>query len=470
MPKAKKLPSGSWRAQVYSHTEPVFENGKPVLDEKTGKQKIKRIYESFTSDDPSSAGRREAELAAAQFAQDKDRRSSKVKLTLGEALDHYIESRSATRSPRTIMDYECTRRNYLQGLMDKQLSKITQDDIQEAINQEAVHLSPKTLRNVHGLTSAVFNQYRPEFTLNTALPPKEKPNLYIPSNEDIKSLIGAARGTELELPILLSAFGPMRRGEICGLYAGDIKDNTVHVTGNMVRYTAKRAVSKNETLMYDGKWLLKRPKSYDGDRFIRYPDYVKNLWGGKSDRIVDLHPDMITDRFGRLIKRIDLPHFRFHDLRHYSASIQHALGIKDAYIMSRGGWGNDRVLKEVYRHTLDDKQEEMDQIANRYFTELSRERADVSIALPADYDRNEYIDLLYECCGYVLQHNLQHPNDEIKNFDQLLTAILDDYELNDLANIKEKLLKESIHAYELENKQIFLNWIVRWLDTIKEFS
>lgn len=118
--------------------------GKPVFDHNTGKQKEKRVYESFTSDDPSPAGRKEAEFQAAQFAMNKDTRS-KSKLTLGEALDKYIESRSATRSPRTIMDYECTRRNYLQGLMDKNITRITQEDIQNAINQEALHLSPKSI-------------------------------------------------------------------------------------------------------------------------------------------------------------------------------------------------------------------------------------------------------------------------------------------------------------------------------------
>lgn len=51
MATAKKLPSGSWRCLAYSHTE-------KVIDPKTGKWKDKRIYESFTSDDPSRAERK----------------------------------------------------------------------------------------------------------------------------------------------------------------------------------------------------------------------------------------------------------------------------------------------------------------------------------------------------------------------------------------------------------------------------
>lgn len=67
MAKAKKLPSGSWRCQAYSHSVPVYDKtGHIVIDEKTGKQKMRRIYESFTAD-----SRKEAELLAAQFQVEK---------------------------------------------------------------------------------------------------------------------------------------------------------------------------------------------------------------------------------------------------------------------------------------------------------------------------------------------------------------------------------------------------------------
>ena len=39
--------------------------------------------------------------------------------------------------------------------------------------------------------------------------------------------------------------------------------------------------------------------------------------------------------------------------------IQHALGIPDAYIMQRGGWGNDGTFKTVYRHALKGRSNEM---------------------------------------------------------------------------------------------------------------
>lgn len=57
---------------------------------------------------------------------------------------------------------------------------------------------------------------------------------------------------------------------------------------------------------------------------------------GIDGRLIKATPDQITHRFLRAIKSSGLPPFRFHDLRHYAASIMHAIGVPDQYIMQRG--------------------------------------------------------------------------------------------------------------------------------------
>lgn len=336
MATAKKLPSGSWRILVYSHTD----------------QDGKRRYKSFTA-----PTKKEAEFLAADYQMKKSIDLTCKKITFGEALDKYIEDRSAVLSPRTVMDYKRIRKNEIQSLMPVQISEITQDMIQRIVNEDTKKHSPKTVRNTHGLISAVLKEERPEFALNTRLPQKKRPNLYVPTDNDVKMLMSAVEGTEMELPILLAAFGPMRRGEICALNSSNINGNTVHVSENMV-------------ITAEHKWVIKAPKSYAGDRYIEYPDFVAEKWEGRSGRIVGLTPDHISNKFTRILKQAGIPHFRFHDLRHYSASVQHALGIPDAYIMQRGGWSSDGVLKDVYRHTMQDRQARMTDIANKHFSEL----------------------------------------------------------------------------------------------------
>ena len=110
-----------------------------------------------------------------------------------------------------------------------QLNRLTQQDIQNAINLESIRLSPKSVRNTHGLISAVLRQYKPYMRLTTALPQKVRPEPYISTDDEIKTLMEYVAGTDLELPVLLAAFGPMRRGEICALDTDHIKGNRVHV-------------------------------------------------------------------------------------------------------------------------------------------------------------------------------------------------------------------------------------------------
>lgn len=49
--------------------------------------------------------------------------------------------------------------------------------------------------------------------------------------------------------------------------------------------------------------------------------------------VLNPQKEWVVKRFTDILKKVGLPHFRFHDLRHYCASIRHALGIPDAYIM-----------------------------------------------------------------------------------------------------------------------------------------
>lgn len=353
MPTAKKLPSGSWRCQVFSHYEYV-----PLPD---GTTKKKRIYESFTCDDPSRAGKRRAEAMAAEYADKKERRSHpEFRLTFGEALTKYIDERSDVLSPASIRKYRSMQRNCLAPLSDYKLKDVTQDIIQKLINEASGSMSPKSVRDMNGLITAVMARFAPDIRLKTSLPKKVRPNIYIPSEEDIRRLVQAVKGTNMEVPVMLAAFGAMRRGEISALRKSDISGNVIHVS---------------KTMVYSDNcdWIVKTPKSYAGDRFVTVPRFVVDAFHALPGDGIDMTPNKITSSFEHVLKRAGVKHFRFHDLRHYNASIQHALGIPDAYIMQSGGWGNDSVLKEVYRHAIPDIQDQMNSKAINYFESMQHE-------------------------------------------------------------------------------------------------
>ena len=349
MPKAKKLPSGSWRCRVYSHTEKIaFPDGTI---------KEKKVYESFTCDDPSSAGRRECERMAAEFAAGKEQLSHSGRMmTFGQALDMYIEERSAILSPASIRKYNNMKKNAFPDILNVALKDLNQDMVQKYVNGYSANHSSKSVRDAHGLIVAVLNRYYPQVAFRTTLPKKERPDTYVPSDNDIKKLIDEVMDTDMELPVYLAAFGAMRRGEIAALQASDLSGNTVHVSKSMVESPS-------------GEWIVKAPKSYAGDRFVTLPDFVVQKFP-KSGSVTHLNPTMISQHFSRVRKHINLDQMRFHDLRHYCASIMHAIGIPDAYIMQMGGWGNDGVLKSVYRHVLEEEQKKENAKAVKHFSEM----------------------------------------------------------------------------------------------------
>lgn len=231
------------------------------------------------------------------------------------------------------------RNNMFPELMGMNINILTSATIQKSINFFAANHNPKTVRNAYGLLTAVLSMFRPNFHLNITLPQKQKTEMYIPDDNDIRILLDLVKGHRIEIPILLAAFGPMRRSEICALTSDDIHGNII---------TVNKAMVKNS----ENKWVIKSPKTFSSYRNIDYPDFVIKRLDGISGNLTDMTPAAITDEFARVIKKSKLPHFRFHDLRHYAVSTLHAINVPDKYIMARGGWATNHTMNNVYNHIL----------------------------------------------------------------------------------------------------------------------
>ena len=334
MAKAKQLPSGSWRVQASL-----------TIDGK-------KITHSFTAETA-----RKAEALALQWQELTKEETKSSNMTLREAYSRYIAAKEKVLSPGTVREYKRSAERDLQSIMDLKINLLTQEKIQMAITLESVDHSPKTVRNIHGLLVAVLKMFRPEFVVRTALPQKKPVNLYIPDDKDITKLINYIKGTDMEIPVLLAAFGPMRRGEICALTSDDVKDNIVHVNKALVQNDKK-------------EWVIKPPKTFSSYRQIEYPDFVIERLSGISGKITNLTPSVITKQFSKILKEAEIPHFRFHDLRHYAVSILHAMNIPDKYIMARGGWQTNHTMNNVYNHTLKNIQNEFNNKISEHFTDV----------------------------------------------------------------------------------------------------
>lgn len=66
----------------------------------------------------------------------------------------------------------------------------------------------------------------------------------------------------------------------------------------------------------------------------------------------------------------------FHDLRHVNASALSVLHVPDKYIMERGGWSSDKVMKGTYMQTFKSERIAVDNKIDEYFNEILLEKHD----------------------------------------------------------------------------------------------
>ena len=335
MAKAKKLKSGNWRVLVYEYTD----------------ENKKRHYKSITA-----PTKKEAEYQAAEYALTR-KDESYEDLTLKEAYQRYIDSKSSVLSPSTIAGYDYAKRTYFQKLMPIKLSKINAKLIQTAVNELAATHSPKTVRNAHGLLHSVIKAYHPSFEFNTTLPQRIKPQYTIPTTSDINILLDNANEI-IRIPILLASQGGLRRSEICALTPSDFTDFGVNI-------------NKAAVLDVNKKIVVKTTKTIAGTRFVPLPQNV--IAEAREWKHFGITPRNLTNQYCRLRDKANIPKFSFHKLRHYFASELHAQGIPDQYIAKIGGWETVEMLHRIYQHTLRDKQEEMsEKIINIFDTNFQK--------------------------------------------------------------------------------------------------
>lgn len=312
--KIEKLPSGSYRIRkMYKgKTYTVITDYKP-----TQKEAIQLMAD---------------ELAKVQ--------EQRARMTFENAARDYIESKYNVLSPSTIQGYEAILRTLPQNFLKKNIREITAVDIQTEINRISGNLSPKTVRNRHGFLSAVLGMFCPDLKLNTTMPQKVKNEPYIPTDEDIRKILECAKGTVYEIPIVLACYG-MRRSEICALTLDDINGDVVIINKAKVQNERK-------------EWVTKSTKTTASTREIIIPAEIAAKIT-EQGFVYKGYPGKITDFLTATQKKLGIPHFSIHKLRHYFASRMSAMNVPEADIMKFGGWETDYVMKGVYRHAMEDK-------------------------------------------------------------------------------------------------------------------
>ena len=336
LPKAQKLPSGSWRVQV--------------------KAAGRRI--SVVDEDPGVA---QAKAMAIREGLIEERARPKA-VTLDQAIREYIAARGNTLSPSTIRGYETVRRNRFADLMQRDIHTITRRDVQTAVNREALKVSPKTVANAYGVIRPVLAAYGVD-AAGVSLPKKSKPQKKYIQLEEIGKLLEEARGDDCEIGILLAVWLGLRRSEILGLCWDCVDEDkgTVTVRRTLVPDSANKYVLREMT------------KNQSSNRVVRCPPYIMDRLaaqrkGRTSGRVFPWHPDTLRKHIHRVCAAAGITDTTTHGLRHTNAAVMRSLGVSTQHAMERGGWTEEKTYKGLYSYAFESVSTAEDEMIDGFFS------------------------------------------------------------------------------------------------------
>ena len=251
-------------------------------------------------------------------------------------IERWIEGRKSEISPSTYRNYqhmaEHHMRNYFGEIQLREVSYQTIEGYYQYLQEQG--LSSTTIQHHHMLLQSVFREAcKREIILRNPIefvskPKRQRPKANYYSEQEARQLLGAIKGTKLELPFTLALAYGLRRSEVLGLRWQDIdfENQTLLVCHSVIEGIddGKRVVCQKDTLKQAASYrtlplfepiITLLQKEWEHKKVFK-PVYVC------SDRYGDvMKPDVVTHDFQKFLAENGMRHIRFHDLRHSCASL-----------------------------------------------------------------------------------------------------------------------------------------------------
>lgn len=289
-------------------------------------------------------------------------------MSFEQYLNYWYEQCCITRLSQTT--YESYRRNLdkyiIPNLGNIKLDKLLPLQLQSFYNELSNELSNTTIVYIHRIIHSALNKAMKwdlvirNVADNVEVPKKQKYNATVLNSEEIQKLINAIANTYIYIPVMIAIATGMRRGEILGLVWNNIDLENGNIKVIQALYPTK-----------DGLTILP-PKTKTSIRSISMPPTLiqilkeyKEKQKNKSEFVCTLEdgsiisPSSLNHKFKQILEDNNLPHIRFHDLRHSHASLLLAQGVSAKAISTRLGHSNISITMDLYSHIYEATNKEL---------------------------------------------------------------------------------------------------------------
>lgn len=352
----RKRADGRWEARYTIGFDPA-----------TGKQKQKSVYGKTQKEV-------REQLAEITIELDNGTYLEPAKETLGIWLDTWLETYAQfSVKPYTMDAYERVCRNYLIPTLGTiRLSALTAPQIQRFYNSLLIEkkLSPKTIRNIHGVLHRALDQamklgmIRTNPTELCDLPKARRKEIKPMEQDKIGAFLKAIKGNKYELLYQITLFTGMRQGEVLGLtwdcvdfahstlYVNKQLQKTKKVGGDYALVPTKNSRARVITTAASVMALLKRQRSLQAQAQLLAGSEWDNKWGlvFTNERGGHLTHFTVYKHFKEAVTSIGLECERFHDLRHSYAVAAIESGDDIKTVQSNLGHATASFTLDVYGH------------------------------------------------------------------------------------------------------------------------
>jgi len=358
----RQRPDGRWEARYTVGRDPG-----------TGKQIQRSVYGSTQKEV-------RQKLAQAVAAIDSGTYTDPSKMTVGQWLDIWQRDYLGGVKPFTVLNYSQHIKNHIKPAMGAiKLDALNAHTIQSFYNSLGAErdgkpgLSPKTVKNIHGVLHKALQQavkigylrFNPADACE--LPRIEKKEIKPLDDEAMSAFIEAVRGHRFEAIYLTMLFTGIRRGEACGLLwdCVDLERGTIridkqlqNIPGQPGAYrlaSTKNSKGRTITAAASVVKLLRKHRAQQNERRLKAgPLWQDNGYVFCNEVGEHLSPSTVYHEYKRIVASIGLPDARLHDLRHSYAVASLRAGDDIKTVQGNLGHHAAAFTLDVYGHVTEE--------------------------------------------------------------------------------------------------------------------